>query len=247
MRKPERARSKLRDDISHPGIGLFSDERADRSTERAYARVAELGGDNGQSIVHEQLRERLSEAARHYWADRDYDDRTTNLELRQEIRPLHDALTTAAERLDALSPPSRAALLNEAHKTTRGAESELLNEFAALVTRMRTNVMTAQTEMLVPKKRFCASSNGDTWDLVSDGEQVFVLHRPNLASGGMPKHIELGAFLMHEPHTAQNVALVRLIGTLATEEGSTKSRKADAQAERDGQAIAQGAGMNTME
>ena len=73
----------------------------------------------------------------------------------------------------------------------------------------------------MPKKQFYASSNGDTWDLVTDGERVFVLHHPNLASGGAAKQIELSAFLAHEPHTAQNVALIRLIGTLVSKEGES--------------------------
>ena len=92
-------------------------------------------------------------------------------------------------------------------------------------------------------KRLYTSSNGDTWDLVRDREQVFVLHRPNLASGGAPQRIELDAFLAHERHTAQNVALVSLIGTLAGEKEPTKSQDAGSPAEHDEQAMAQGSGM----
>ena len=76
--------------------------------------------------------------------------------------------------------------------------------------------------MLVPSKQFYASSNGDTWDLVREGEHVFVLHHPNLSSGGTQKQVELSAFLALEPHAAQNVALVRLIGTLVSDREERK-------------------------
>ena len=87
------------------------------------------------------------------------------------------------------------------------------------------DIVMAQAEMPVPNKQFYASSNGDTWDLVREGEQVFVLHRPNLSSGGTQKQVALSAFLALEPHTAQNVALVGLIGTLVgdREEGELKA------------------------
>lgn len=65
-------------------------------------------------------------------------------------------------------------------------------------------------------RRIYASSNGDKWDLVrEDDDRVFVLYTPNLDSGGLEIKYDLVAFLSHEGHTAQNVALVRLIGTLA--------------------------------
>ena len=97
----------------------------------------------------------------------------------------------------------------------------------------------------MPSKQFYASSNGDTWELVRDGDRVLVLHRPNLASGGVPRHVELGAFLAHEPHTAQNVALVRLIGALVSDEGVREltGTVAAASVERDEQAVAQAAGV----
>ncbi len=82
--------------------------------------------------------------------------------------------------------------------------------------------MIAQAEMPVPNKQFYASSNGDTWDLVREGEHLFVLHRPNLSSGGTQKQIELSAFLALEPHTAQNVALVRMIGALVGDREESK-------------------------
>ena len=80
----------------------------------------------------------------------------------------------------------------------------------------------------MPSKQFYASSNGDTWDLVREGEHVFVLHHPNLSSGGTQKQVELSAFLALEPHAAQNVALVRLIGTLVSDRESANLRQSDA-------------------
>lgn len=67
-------------------------------------------------------------------------------------------------------------------------------------------------------RRLYVSENGDTWDLAGDGDRVFIVHRPNLASGGKSREIELDAFLAHERHTAQVVALVRMIGSLLEED-----------------------------
>ena len=63
-------------------------------------------------------------------------------------------------------------------------------------------------------RRIYQSSNGDIWDLVRDGERVVVRHIPNLASGGSPSTIDLDAFLAKDRHSAQTIALTRMIGTL---------------------------------
>ena len=102
----------------------------------------------------------------------------------------------------------------------------------------------------VPSIRIYASSNGDTWDLVKVGEQLTVLHTPNVASGGRPMCMELGAFLACEPHTAQNVALVSMIGTLldGAANGAQESKQSsDSEAERKEDAMAQAAGLDTPE
>ncbi len=59
-----------------------------------------------------------------------------------------------------------------------------------------------------------ASSNGDVWRLVKDGEQISVMHLPNLASGGFAKSFRVDVFLRHEKQTPQGKALLDLIGTL---------------------------------
>jgi hypothetical protein len=61
------------------------------------------------------------------------------------------------------------------------------------------------------------SSNGDRWSLVRDDHsgKVFVLHEPNVASGGRASTAEIGDFLTRDAHGPQHVELLRLIGTLA--------------------------------
>ena len=70
------------------------------------------------------------------------------------------------------------------------------------------------------RKELYRSPNGDAWFLrrdPSDG-RAYVLHEPNLASGGQPSHIEIGAFLLRGADAPEHQALLRLIGTLV--EGS---------------------------
>ena len=64
-----------------------------------------------------------------------------------------------------------------------------------------------------------SSSNGDTWYLVRDGERVLVKHVPNAASGGRASHVEIGAFLAAGGKSPEQLALLRLIGTLVDEGG----------------------------
>jgi hypothetical protein len=59
-----------------------------------------------------------------------------------------------------------------------------------------------------------SSSNGDRWLLVRDGNDLFVRHHPNEASGGKPSRREIGAFLASQGHGPQHQELLRLIGTL---------------------------------
>lgn len=61
---------------------------------------------------------------------------------------------------------------------------------------------------------FYTSENGNEW-LLSYGSGVLAdRHQPNAASGGESGTMELGAFLQHEQHSAQNQKLVELIATL---------------------------------
>ena len=69
--------------------------------------------------------------------------------------------------------------------------------------------------MALETRHLYRSSNGDRWQLARDpgSGRVFVLHEPNLASGGRPSHIEIGAFLAMGRGPEQQ-ELLRLIGTL---------------------------------
>jgi hypothetical protein len=68
------------------------------------------------------------------------------------------------------------------------------------------------------------SSSGDRWHLARDPDsgRVFVVHEPNLASGGRTSRIEISAFLAGD-HGPEHQELLRLIGSLvdqtATEGG----------------------------
>ena len=66
------------------------------------------------------------------------------------------------------------------------------------------------------RRELYASSNGDRWFLVREGDsgRVLVLHLPNAASGGRTSQIEIGAFLNRDARGPEHQALMRLIGTL---------------------------------
>ena len=68
------------------------------------------------------------------------------------------------------------------------------------------------------------SPNGDCWLLGHDpvGSRVFVRHEPNVASGGRPTDIDIGAFLSRDARHPPQEALLRLIGTLAEESEEAK-------------------------
>jgi hypothetical protein len=76
-----------------------------------------------------------------------------------------------------------------------------------------------------------SSPNGDRWLLAREPESghVFVQHQPNLASGGKPSELEIGAFLLRGGQGPEHQALLRLIGSLvepqtASWEGEGKMR-----------------------
>lgn len=65
------------------------------------------------------------------------------------------------------------------------------------------------------------SSNGDSWKLVRDAaRKAVVLHTPNAASGGAPRHIELATFLAAGPGSPECRALLSLIATLVDDQGA---------------------------
>ena len=66
------------------------------------------------------------------------------------------------------------------------------------------------------RRELYRSPNGDAWFLVrepADGK-AFVVHEPNLPSGGQLSQIEIGAFLQSGAAGPEHQALLRLIGTL---------------------------------
>ena len=69
------------------------------------------------------------------------------------------------------------------------------------------------------RKELYRSPNGDCWFLARDptSGRAFVLHEPNLPSGGRPSQIEIGAFLRSGAGGPEHEALLRLIGTLVDE------------------------------
>lgn len=69
--------------------------------------------------------------------------------------------------------------------------------------------------MAIETRELYRSSSGDRWALALDpaSGRVFVLHEPNLASGGRPSHIDIGRFL-GTGHGPEQQELLRLIGTL---------------------------------
>ncbi len=71
--------------------------------------------------------------------------------------------------------------------------------------------------MAIQTKELYSSPNGDRWLLARDPDSghVFVQHQPNLASGGKPSEVEIGAFLLKGAQGPEHQALLRLIGTLA--------------------------------
>jgi len=79
--------------------------------------------------------------------------------------------------------------------------------------------------MAVARREIYSSPNGDRWLLARDSNsgQAFVVHEPNLASGGQPSQIEIGRFLVRGGQGPEHQELLRLIGTLV--EGGSKLRE----------------------
>ena len=69
--------------------------------------------------------------------------------------------------------------------------------------------------MALESRELYRSSNGDRWRLARDPDsgRVFILHEPNLASGGRTSQIDIGTFLAAD-HGPEHQELLRLIGTL---------------------------------
>jgi hypothetical protein len=73
---------------------------------------------------------------------------------------------------------------------------------------------------VVPNRReLYRSPNGDCWSLARDANSghAFIIHEPNLPSGGNRTQIEIGNFLRLGANGPEHQALLRLIGTLVEE------------------------------
>lgn len=71
------------------------------------------------------------------------------------------------------------------------------------------------------RRELYTSANGDRWFLTRDtgSDRPYILHEPNTPSGGLPRQIEIGSFLVIGEGGPEHQELLRLIGTLA--EGGT--------------------------
>jgi hypothetical protein len=59
-----------------------------------------------------------------------------------------------------------------------------------------------------------------------DSGHVFIVHEPNVPSGGRASHIEIGAFLAAGGRGPEHQELLRLIGTLVDEAAHADEREA---------------------
>ena len=146
MKKRDKIKIHLRDDIPNPGISLFVDDRAIASAEKAYACIVSLL-ENESLIVEDDagLRKSLLEATRYYWADYDYDDRTSSVELRAEILALRKALDKVEKVIQGDGQPesgfsadARAALRAQAHRATLGAGGDPVDNLMKQVEAVKT-------------------------------------------------------------------------------------------------------------
>lgn len=73
--------------------------------------------------------------------------------------------------------------------------------------------------MPVQTRELYRSSNGDRWCLAREVEsgRVFVIHEPNLSSGGKDTAVDIGTFLSRGGFGPEKQELLRLIGTLIDE------------------------------
>jgi len=65
------------------------------------------------------------------------------------------------------------------------------------------------------QKEIYASTNGDRWLLIGDGNTISVRHEPNAGSGGKASDRDLGIFLATERHSPQGEGLLRLLGEMS--------------------------------
>jgi hypothetical protein len=69
------------------------------------------------------------------------------------------------------------------------------------------------------------SPNGDRWFLARDvvDGRAYIVHQPNLPSGGKRSQIDIATFLRDGGHGPEHHALLKLIGSLAEEISPTEA------------------------
>jgi hypothetical protein len=76
-------------------------------------------------------------------------------------------------------------------------------------------------------REFYLSLNGDRWFLARDAVdgRAYIVHEPNLPSGGKRSQIDIATFLRNGGHGPEHHALLKLIGSLAEETSPSDSPK----------------------
>jgi hypothetical protein len=114
-----------------------------------------------------------------------------------------------------------------------GASTNTLSEIETQLTQIRSvlaelqRVIGAQLAALMDqetvaqmtdRRELYRSPNGDCWYLVRDpiSGHGFVVHEPNLPSGGRPSRIEITDFLRTNANGPEHQALLRIIGKIVT-------------------------------
>lgn len=137
-------------------------------------------------------------------------------EILEGARAADDAKRTHVALIDVID-----GLITNAERQARAVEdlrSDLTHK-QGIVTSIKAGGF-KEASIARPLREFYASSNGDRWFLDRDDEgQAFVTHRANQSSGGATTHIDISTFLNNGAGSPECVALRRLLGTLAENDG----------------------------
>lgn len=144
---------------------------------------------------------------------------------REDIdRALRVAEETAASDTNTLGESSREAvafparLLRLANNGASDGQIQPFSELARLVGQTKDDVKKLDDAVEIDPSEviFYASSNGDSWALVTDvGGRHFVRHTPGKSSGGEVSLTDLESFRQRDPHSSQNQELEKLLSAPA--------------------------------
>ncbi len=154
------------------------------------------------SVVKQSLLRRLLKRA-------DY----ATLDLKPEAGADHAAETTLIEQIRAamIAPDDYPASTEDAQRAGELADQETMSRKQA----QPLDEMIFIEESCGPENQmeFANSSNGDRWFVCdqSKGEDAFVLHRANPASGGQETSRSIDAFLSLKPNGPEHEALRALL------------------------------------